>query len=112
MEVKSTVKNTGVSARKVRLLLDMVRGKQVEEALTLLKFSTSPSAKIVANVVKTAAADAENNFRLMPADLKVVKIFADDAPMLKRFMPRARGRADHVMKRSSHITVVVAEQEG
>ncbi|MCL2281186.1 MAG: 50S ribosomal protein L22 [Dehalococcoidia bacterium] len=112
MEVKSTVKNTGISARKVRLLLDMVRGKQVEEALTLLKFSTSPSAKVVAGVVKTAAADAENNFRLMPSDLKIVKIFADDAPTLKRFMPRARGRADHVMKRSSHITVVVAEQEG
>ncbi|MCL2615389.1 MAG: 50S ribosomal protein L22 [Dehalococcoidia bacterium] len=112
MEVKSTVKNTGISARKIRLLLDMVRGKQIEEALTLLKFSASPSAKVVAGVVKTAAADAENNFRMTPADLRIVKIYADDAPMLKRFMPRARGRADHVMKRSSHITVIVAEQEG
>jgi len=111
MEVKSTAKNTGISARKVRLLLDTVRGKQIEEALTILKFSTSPSARVVAKVVKTAAADAENNFRLVPADLRIVKIHADDAPMLKRFMPRARGRADRVMKRSSHITVVVAEQE-
>ncbi|MCL2706837.1 MAG: 50S ribosomal protein L22 [Dehalococcoidia bacterium] len=111
MEVKSTAKNTGISSRKVRLLLDMVRGKQVEEALTMLKFSASPSAKVVAKVVKTAAADAENNHRLMPSDLKIVKIYADDAPALKRFMPRARGRADRVMKRSSHITVIVAEQE-
>ena len=66
---------------------------------------------MVAKVVKTAAADAENNFHLTPTDLKIVRIYADDAPMLKRFMPRARGRADKVLKRSSHITVVVAEQE-
>jgi len=81
------------------------------KALTMLKFAASPSAKMVAKVVKTAAADAENNFHLTPADLKIVKIYADDAPMLKRFQPRARGRADKIMKRSSHITVVVAEQE-
>ena len=112
MEVKSVAKGTGVSSRKVRLLLDLVRGKKVEEALTMLKFAASPSAKMVAKVVKTAAADAENNFHLTPADLKIVKIYADDAPMLKRFQPRARGRADKVLKRSSHITVVVAEQEG
>jgi len=112
MEVKTTSKDTGVSSRKVRLLLDLVRGKKVEEALTILKFAASPSARMVAKIVKTAAADAENNFHLTPADLKIVKIYADDAPMLKRFMPRARGRADRVLKRSSHITVVVAEQEG
>jgi large subunit ribosomal protein L22 len=112
MEVKSTSKNTGVSSRKIRLLLDLVRGKKVEQALTMLKFAASPSAKMVAKVVKTASADAENNFHLTPTDLKIVKIYADDAPMLKRFQPRARGRADKVLKRSSHITVVVAEQEG
>ena len=112
MEVKSVSRDTGVSSRKVRLLLDLVRGKKVEEALVMLKFAASPSARMVAKVVKTAAADAENNFHLTPADLKIVKIYADDAPMLKRFQPRARGRADKIMKRSSHITVVVAEQEG
>jgi large subunit ribosomal protein L22 len=112
MEVKTTSKDTGVSSRKVRLLLDMIRGKKVEEALTMLKFAASPSARMVAKIVKTAAADAENNFHLTPGDLKIVKVYADDAPMLKRFMPRARGRADRVLKRSSHITVVVAEQEG
>ena len=112
MEVKSVSKNTGVSSRKVRLLLDLIRGKKVEEALTMLKFAASPSAGMVAKIVKTAAADAENNFHLTSTDLKIVQIYADDAPMLKRFMPRARGRADKVLKRSSHITVVVAEQEG
>ena len=112
MEIKSVAKDTGISARKARLLLDMVRGKSVDEALTMLRFATSPAAKVVAKVVKTAAADAENNFQMTPSDLKIVKVFADDAPMIKRFQPRARGQADRIMKRSSHITVVVAEQEG
>ena len=112
MEVKSVAKNTGISARKVRLMLNNVRGKKIEEALTILKFSASPSAKIIAKAVKAAASDAENNFQMTVDDLRIVKICADDAPILKRFMPRARGRADRVMKRSSHITVVVAEQEG
>ena len=111
MEVKTVAKNTGVSSRKARLLLDMVRGKKVEEALIMLKFAASPAAKMVAKAVKTAAADAENNFHMTPADLKIVKIYADDAPMAKRFQPRARGRADRILKRSSHITVIVAEQE-
>lgn len=111
MEVKTISRDTGVSSRKVRLVLDLVRGKKVAEALVMLQFARSPSARMVAKIVKTAAADAENNFHLTPADLKIVKIYADDAPMLKRFMPRARGRADRVLKRSSHITVVVAEQE-
>ena len=112
MEVKSVAKNTGYSSRKIRLLLNLVRGKKVDEALSILKFATSPSARVVAKVIKTAAADAENNFQMTAADLKIVKIYADDAPMMKRFQPRARGRADRIMKRSSHITVVVAEQEG
>jgi large subunit ribosomal protein L22 len=66
---------------------------------------------MIAKVVKSAAANAENNFQMTPADLKIVKIYADEAPTAKRFQPRARGRADRILKRSSHITVVVAEQE-
>jgi len=112
MEVKSVAKDTGLSARKVRLILNEVRGKKVEDALTILRYAASPSARVVAKVVKAAAADAENNFQLMHNDLRIAKIYADDAPMLKRMMPRSRGRADRIMKRSSHITVVVAEQEG
>jgi len=111
MEVKAIAKDTGVSARKLRLLIDLVKDKPVAEALAILRFAPSPSARLIAKVVKSAAANAENNFQMTPADLKIVKIYADDAPMAKRFQPRARGRADRILKRSSHITVGVAEQE-
>ena len=111
MEVRAVAKDTGVSPRKVRLLVDMVRGKKVDEALTMLRFTPSPTARVVAKVIKSAAANAENNFQMSPSDLKVVRIFADEAPTLKRFRPRARGRVGPILKRSSHITVIVAEQE-
>ncbi len=111
MEVRAIAKDTGISPRKVRLLVDMVRGKKVEEALILLRFTPTPTARVVAKAVKSAAANAENNFQMTPADLRIVSIFADGARTLKRFRPRARGRANHILKRSSHITVIVAEQE-
>jgi len=111
MEVRAVAKDTGISPRKVRLFVDMVRGKPVEEALTILKFTPSPTAKVVAKVIKSAAANAENNYQLLPSDLRIVSIFADEARSLKRFRARARGRASHILKRSSHITVVVAEEE-
>ena len=97
--------------RKVRPLIDMIRGKKVDEALTLLRFAPSPNAKVVAKVVKSAAANAENNYQMVPADLKIVRIFADEAPVLKRYHPRARGRISPVRKGSSHITVIVADEE-
>ncbi len=112
MEVRAVSKDTGISARKIRLLVDMVRGKGVDEALTLLKFTPTPRARLVAKTVKSAAANAENNFQMSPSELKIVDIFADEARPLKRFRPRARGRAGAIIKRSSHLTVVVAEQEG
>ena len=112
MEVRAVAKNTGLSARKVRLLADMVRGKGVDEALTLLKFTPTPKARLVAKTVKSAAANAENNFQMSPSELKIVSIFADEARPLKRYRPRARGRVGPIIKRSSHLTVVVAEQEG
>jgi large subunit ribosomal protein L22 len=111
MEVKAIAKDTGISPRKVRPLVDMVRGKRVDEALSLLQFTTTPTAKVVAKIVKSAAANAENNFQMDPADLKIVSIFADEARTMKRFRPRARGRAAPILKRSSHITVIVAEEE-
>ncbi|OGO06674.1 MAG: 50S ribosomal protein L22 [Chloroflexi bacterium RBG_13_56_8b] len=111
MEVRAVSKDTGISPRKVRLLVDMVRGKKVDEALTLLKFTPTPTARVVAKVVKSAAANAENNFQMEPADLRIVNIFTGGARTLKRFQPRARGRANRILKRSSHITVVVSEEE-
>ncbi len=112
MEVKAIAKDTGVSPRKVRPLVDMVRGKKVDEALTILKFTPTPTARVVAKVVKSAAANAENNFQMSPSDLRIVKVFIDEARTLKRFRARARGRVSPILKRSSHITVIVAEQEG
>lgn len=111
MEVRAVAKDTGISARKVRPLIDMVRGKKVDEALTILKFTPTPNARVVAKVVKSAAANAENNLQMIPSDLKVVTIFADEAPTLKRFRPRARGRGDRILKGSSHITVIIADKE-
>ena len=112
MEVRAIAKDTGVSPRKVRLLVDMVRGKKVDEALTLLRFAPTPTALVVAKVIKSAAANAENNYQMTPSDLTIVSIFADEARTSKRFRPRSRGRVSPILKRSSHITVTVAEQEG
>ena len=112
MEVKAIAKNTGIPATKIRPLVDMVRGKKVEEALNLLRFTPTPKAKLVAKVVRSAAANAENNFQMEPADLKVVKIYVDEARGMRRFRARSRGRASPIRKNSSHITVIVAEQEG
>jgi large subunit ribosomal protein L22 len=109
MEVRAVAKDTGVSPRKMRLLVNMVKGKRVDEALNILRFAPTPNARIVAKTIKSAAANAENNYQLTPTDLKIVKITADEARMLKRFRPRARGRANEILKRSSHITVVVSE---
>jgi len=110
MQVRAVAKDTGVSPRKVRPLVDMVRGKKLDEALTMLKFAPTPIARVVAKAVKSAVANAENNFQMSPSELKIVNIFADEARTLKRYRPRARGRVSPILKRSSHITVIVAEQ--
>jgi large subunit ribosomal protein L22 len=111
MEVRAVSKNTGVSPRKVRLLVNMVRGKNVDEALTVLKFAPTPTARIVAKTIKSAAANAESVYQMASSGLKIVEIFADEARTLKRYRPRSRGRVSPVLRRSSHITVVVSEEE-
>ena len=112
MEVKAIYRNTGLPAGKVRPLVDMVRGLKVDEALNLLKYTPTPKAKVIAKIVKSAAANAENNFQMEPANLKVIKIYVDEARSMRRFKARSRGRASPIRKNSSHITVIVAEQEG
>jgi len=109
VEVRAVTRGVRVSPQKVRLVVDVVRGKKVDEALAILKFLPSPTARIVAKTIKSAAANAENNYQMSSSELKVVKIFADQGPTLKRFRPRARGRVSPILKRSSHITVVVEE---
>jgi large subunit ribosomal protein L22 len=112
VEVKAVAKDIGMSVVKMRPLVDMVRGKRVDEALNLLRYTPTPKAKLIAKLVKSAAANAENNFQMDPANLKVVKIYIDDARGMRRFKARSRGRASPIRKNSSHLTVIVAEQEG
>jgi large subunit ribosomal protein L22 len=111
MRVKAVTKNVGISARKVRVVIDTVRGKKVDEAMAMLKFTPTPTAKVVAKTVKSAAANAENNFQMIPGDLKIVDIQAGGGTMMKRFRPRSRGQANPILKRTSHITVIVADEE-
>ncbi len=111
MEVTSKSKFLRAMPSKVRLIADLVRGKKVDEALTILKFTPSPLAAHVAKVVKTAAADAENNYEMTPANLKVVRALVDTGPLMKRFRAQARGRAAPILKRTCHISITVEEQE-
>ena len=111
MKVVAIAKDVRISPRKVRLVVDVVRGKRVDEALTILKFSPTPAAQAVARVIKSAAANAENNFQMEPAGLKITDISADEGHTLKRFRPQARGRVSPILKRSTHISVFVEEEE-
>jgi large subunit ribosomal protein L22 len=110
MEVKATAKMVRRSPRKVRLVLDVVRGKPVREALGILRFMPTAAARDVASVLASAAANAENNFQMAQDDLVVVKAYADEGPTFKRYRARARGQGASILKRTSHITVAVAEQ--
>jgi large subunit ribosomal protein L22 len=111
MDVRAVAKNVRVSPTKVRLLVDMVRGKRVEQALSMLQFTPTPTARAVAKVIKSAAANAENGFQMSPEGLIISRIFVDPGLTMKRYRSAARGRASPVLKRSSHITVIVTEQE-
>ena len=108
--VKATAKTIRHPARKVRYVLDLVRGKNVNEALGILKFTPNHAAEDVSKVVKSAAANAKNNFKLDESKLYIKECYANEGFTLKRYMPRAKGSAGSIMKRTSHITVVVAER--
>lgn len=110
-EVRASVKYVPVSPQKVRLVLDLVRDKDVDEALSILQFTPKRAARHVAKVIKSAIANAEENFGLVREDLYIEEIFADDGPMLKRGRAGARGRYKPMLKRTSHITVVLGEYE-
>ncbi len=110
-EVRATAKYIPVSPQKVRLVLDLVRGKDVDEALSILEFTPKRAARYVAKVIKSAIANAEENFGLAREDLYIAEIYADDGPTLKRGRAGARGRFKPILKRTSHITVVLAEYE-
>jgi large subunit ribosomal protein L22 len=109
MEVSATAKYIPVSARKLRLVLDQVRGKRIDEAMMMLRYLPSPHAKVVAKVVQSAAANAENNHALDVADLRVTRAYCGEARTLKRYRAKARGRAGSILHRTSHVTVIVEE---
>ena len=110
MKVKAIAKDIGIPSRKVKLVVDMVRGKQVDEAMDILRFVPNKAAKAVAKVIKSAVANAENNYEMIPADLKIVEIVANEGRTLKRYRPQARGRINPILKRSTHIVVSVTEE--
>ncbi|HEY3060028.1 MAG TPA: 50S ribosomal protein L22 [Chloroflexota bacterium] len=110
VEVRASLRHIRMSPQKVRLVLDVVRGKPVQEALAVLKFLPQRAARPVAATVRSAMANAENNFNMDPDDLIITRCAADEGRTLKRWRPRARGRVNQILKRSSHITVVVAEK--
>jgi len=111
VEVRAVCRHVHMSSQKVKLVVDMVRGKGVNDALSLLKYSTRAAADPVAKTIASAAANAEANFGLAVSDLYVAQIFADEGPTLKRGSFGARGRFKPLLKRSSHITVVLESLE-
>lgn len=112
MEVKAITRFVRISPLKVRLVMDVVRGMPVEKALSTLRYMPQKAAREVARTIMSAAANAEHNFDLDRQDLKIKRIYADQGPVLKRFMPRARGMGNRIRKPTTHITVVVDDGSG
>ena len=111
MRVSATAKYLRGSARKTRLVTQAIKGKRVEDATAILRFMPQKAAGEVARVLKSATANAENNHNLSAEDLVIVDAVANEGPTIKRFQPRAQGRAFPIHKPMTHITIVVADQE-
>jgi large subunit ribosomal protein L22 len=111
VETKAVARYIRISPRKARLVVDTIRGKDLDEAEQILDFSDRAAARVVGKVLRSAAANAENNNGLSPDSLFVSKVFVDEGPTLKRFRPRAMGRATRINKRTCHITVILDERE-
>ena len=109
MESRAVARYIRVSPRKVRLIMDEVRGRKIEEALNQLSFAPQKGAFILKKLINSAVANAEQNFEMDVDKLYIKQIFADEGPTLKRFRPRAMGRAAKIRKRTSHLTVVLDE---
>jgi large subunit ribosomal protein L22 len=108
-QVRATAKFVRVSPRKARLVADLVRGKSVQEARAILAFATRDAAVPVRKVLESAAANADHNHGMRSEDLVLAHVTIDPGPTIKRFRPRAQGRATPIMKRTSHITIGLAE---
>ena len=111
MEAKAYMKFARISPRKVKIVCDLIRGKDTKIAKAILLSTPKAASELLVKVLDSAVANAENNFGMDPENLYVSQVFADAGPILKRGMPRAQGRMYRINKRTSHITVVVAEKD-
>lgn len=111
MEAKAEAKFLRIAPRKVQIVCDLIRGKDANTAMAILMTTPKAASEPLAKLLKSACANAENNFSMDPDKLYVSKVYAAPGPILKRIMPRAQGRAFRINKRTSHITLVVSEKE-
>ena len=110
MEAKAIARHIRIAPRKIRIVVDLIRGKNVGEAFAILKYTPKVGAEVVEKVLKSAIANAEHNCDLNADALYVAEVFVDQGPTLKRIHPRSRGQAFKILKRTSHVTLVVKER--
>ena len=110
MEAKATLRYARISARKVKIVADLIRGKDVDEALAIVKFTPKAASEIVEKLLKSAIANAENNHGMKSNKLYVAEIYANQGPTLRRIRPAAKGSAVRIRKRTSHITIKLRER--
>ncbi len=110
-EAKATLKYARISSRKVKIVIDLIRGKDIDEAISIVKFTSKAASPIIEKLLKTALANAENNHGLKHENLYVSEIYANQGPTLKRIRPAAKGSAVRIRKRTSNITVVLRERD-
>lgn len=111
MEAKASAKFIRIAPRKARLVINLIRGKAVGEAIAILKHTSKSSSPILEKILNSAIANAEHNFNLDPNQLFISEAYVNPGPTIKRFRPRAMGRASRINKRTSHITLVVSENQ-
>ena len=110
-EARATLRYTKISARKVKIVADLIRGKNVDEALAIVKFTPKASSEVIEKLLKSAIANAENNHDMKHENLYVAEIYANQGPTLKRIRPAAKGSAVRIRKRTSHITIVLRDDK-
>ena len=110
MQAKAHAKNVRISPRKVKLVIDLIRGKQVGEAIAILRHTPKAASPVVEKLLNSAIANAEHNYQMDVNKLVIEQVYANEGPTMKRFRPRAMGRASRINKRTSHITIVVSEK--
>ncbi|MGE5593464.1 MAG: 50S ribosomal protein L22 [Betaproteobacteria bacterium] len=112
MEARAVARYVRIAPRKARQVMDLIRGKSAADAMAILRFTPKKGARIIIKVLKSAMANAEHNFEMNKDDLYVAEARVDEGPTMKRWRPRMRGIPVRIMKRTSHITVVLKEKEG